>query len=186
MPNALDPTESAYRLFVPKQTCTADVIYFDIFNATGSGYDIHVSSIIPVVSGAVDTAIVLGPDLYLQRTSAIGTNGTTAGFNLSAITSASITGLSYGAAQMPNGITARLTPDGGATAGALIGFVSCYIDDDGAGAYIAPLYNLVTLGDDDGPPLIVTPGTGLRVIQGSETISEGTIGFNVAFGLKAR
>ena len=186
MPDNLAPHESAYRLFVPKQTCTADVIYFDIFNATGSGYDIHVSSVIPVVSGAVDTAIVLGPDLYLQRTSAIGTGGTAAGFNLSAITSASVTGMSYGAAQMPNGITARLTPSGGATAGALLGFVSCYIDDDGPGAYISPLYNLVTLGDDSAPSLVVTPATGIRVIQGTETISEGTIGFNVAFGLKAR
>ena len=47
-------------------------------DATGSGYDIYVTSVIPVVSGAVAVSGVVGIDLHLARTSAIGTGGTAA------------------------------------------------------------------------------------------------------------
>ena len=186
MPFDLQPHESAYRMFISKQVCDENLIYFDFFNATGSGYDIHITSIIPIVSGAADILSTVGTDLNLLRTSAIGTSGTAVGFDLAVITSSSITGMSVGAAPMPNGITARKTPTGGATPAAIIGWCSVQIDDDAAGTYIANQYNMVTLGDDGAPPVIIMPGTGISVINGSETIADGSVGFNVAFGLKAR
>ena len=40
-----------YRLFVPKQAVGADLVYWDLFNATGSASDLRVVSIVPIVDG---------------------------------------------------------------------------------------------------------------------------------------
>lgn len=176
---------AGYRLFIPKQAVGANLIYFDFFNAATSGHDIILASVVPVVSGAADVTGVLGVDLFLNRTTAIGTGGTAAGFNLSAFTSASITGVGAGAAPMPAGITARLTPTGGATAGANIGWCSVFTEDTNAGTYLAALNNLVTMGLPDAPPVTIAQGSGISVVQGA-VASVGNIGFNVAFSLKAR
>ena len=174
-----------YRLFIPKQAVGASLIYFDLWNATGSGYDIHVTSVVPVVSGAVAVTGIVGIDLHLHRTSAIGTGGTAAGFELSAITSASVVGMRAGSQPMPLGITARLTPTGGATAGALIGWTCVFGEETNAGTYFAPLNNLVTLGRAGAPPLIIAPNTGMSVAQGA-VAATGNVGFNIAFDLKAK
>lgn len=174
-----------YRLFVPKQAVGASLIYFDFWNATGSGHDILLMSVVPVVSGAVEVTGVLGVDLHLNRTSAIGTGGTAAGFNLSAFTSASIANLASGGAPMPQGITARLTPTGGATAGAHLGWCSVFSEETNAGTYLAALNDLVTMGLPDAPPVIIPQNSGVSVVQGG-VASVGNIGYNVGFRLRAK
>ena len=56
-----------WRLFVPKQAVGADLQYFDLFNASGSASRIHVSSVRPVVSGAVAVTGLLGVDYAFVR-----------------------------------------------------------------------------------------------------------------------
>ena len=174
-----------YRLFVPKQAVGGDLIYFDFFNATGSGHDILLMSVMPVVSGAVAVTGVVGVDLHLNRTSAVGTGGTAAGFNLSAFTSASIACLAYGGAPMPTGITARLTPTGGATAGAHLGWCCVFSEETNSGTYNAARNDLVTMGLADATPIIIQQNSGISVVQGA-VASVGNIGFNVSFRLKAK
>ena len=92
--------------------------------------------------------------------------------------------------QILNGnITARLTPSGGATAGAVISFRSLFTEETGGGTYTpaldmvlaSPMLTLAGLQ----PAIIVPQGTGVRVVQGS-VASVGNIGFDVVFRMRGQ
>jgi hypothetical protein len=78
-----------------------------------------------------------------------------------------------------SGISARFTPAGGATAGAVIGFNSIFTEETAWPTYIRS--NMVE-GAQPGinSKLTVRPGTGIRVVQGT-VASVGNIGFDVLF-----
>lgn len=167
-------SNGTYLLFVPKQATGADLVYFDLFNATGSLTELEVLSVRPVVSGAVAVSGVVGVDLHLTRTSAIGTGGTAATREGVDKAAATFTAIDNSAA-LNASITARLTPTGGATAGAVLSWGSVFSEETSAGTYI--------VADNLAPtPIIVRAGTGLRVIQGA-VASVGNVGFNVIFRL---
>ena len=77
-------------------------------------------------------------------------------------------------------MSARLTPTGGATAGAWLGYASVYTEETNSAPYISMLNDLARRNLDDSPPILVKPGTGISVVQGS-VASVGNIGFEVAF-----
>lgn len=170
-----------YRLFMPKQAVGANLVYFDAFNASGSPFTLQLLSVMPVVSGAAAVTGTLGVDLFLTRTSAIGTGGTAATVEGTSLTAATFT-CTDGSQPINNGvITARLTPTGGATAGAVISFDSVFTEETNAGTY-TPAIDLVTPQTDGASPIVIPPGTGFRVVQGS-VASVGNIGFNIVFAL---
>jgi len=173
----LDSSQT-YKLFVVKQTPGANLIYFDLFNASGSGVKLAVMWLIPVVSCAVAVTGLVSVDLFLQRTTAIGTGGTAATFNGTDPTASTISPLGQGSSVMPAGVTARLTPSGGATAGALIAWESVLTEELNAGPYFR--HDLVRRGMMDAPPLMVNANSGISVVQGT-VASVGTIGFDIAF-----
>ena len=70
----LDPDGVPYKLFVPVQAVGASKVYFDLWN--GSDKTIEVASVVPIASGAVAVVGTLAVDLFLTRTTAIGTGGT--------------------------------------------------------------------------------------------------------------
>ena len=172
---------SAYRLLVPNQAVGASLVYFDLFNPTTSALDIFVYSVVPIVSGAVAVTGLVAVDLHLTRTTAVGTGGTAATFNGTSLTAATISGLNGDVVNpIDQGVTARLTPSGGATAGAWLSWCSVYTEEANAGTYVSSMNEMARRNLDDNPAIIVKPGTGVRVVQGS-VASVGNIGFEVGF-----
>lgn len=168
-----------YRLFVPKQAVGANLVYFDLFNASGSTADLEIMSVLPVVSGAVAVTGTLGVDLFLTRTTAIGTGGTAATAEGTDVTAMTFSAVSNSQPMKLNAITARLTPTGGATAGAVIAGRCVFTEETNSAAY-QPAVDLVRNLYPDLPGLIVKQGTGIRVVQGA-VASVGNIGFDVTF-----
>lgn len=173
-----------YRLFVPKQAAGASLIYFDLFTATAGGIELLIKSVIPIVSGAVDVTGLLGVDLFLNFTTAIGTGGTAATYAGSSLTAATISGMVSKGQPCPQTVTARITPSGGATAGAVISGASVFPEDTNAGAYFASQNDFVRRMNGN-QPLIVTPGNGISIVQGT-VASVGNIGFDVVFCVRQK
>jgi hypothetical protein len=172
-----------YRLSVPKQAVGANLVYFDLFNAVGSTTAIEILSLLPVVSGAVAVTGLLGVDLFLTRTSAIGTGGTAATLEGTDPTAASIAAMDCDQ-PLTASITARLSPTGGATAGAVLSGRSVFTEETNSATY-QPTIDMVRNLYPDLPGLIVRTGTGIRVVQGS-VASVGNIGFDVIFRLRGQ
>lgn len=167
-----------YHLFVPKQAVGADLVYFDLFNAASSGKSVVVKSVVPIVSGAVDVTGVVGVDLLLTRTTAIGTGGTAATREGSGTTAMTFSALD-GDQPAPVEVTARLTPTGGATAGAVISWRSVFTEETADATY-NPVTDMVRNNAPGVPGLVVKPDKGIRVVQGA-VASVGNIGFDVLF-----
>ena len=174
-----------YKLFVPKQAVGANLVYFDLFNAGASKQAFQVLSVIPVVSGEDAVTGVLGVDLFLTRTTAVGTGGTAATSEGTSLTAATFT--AYDNSQPIFGtseVSARLTPAGGATAGALLSWRSVFTEETSPGAY-NQIGDMVRYFASNDPPLLVPRGTGIRVVQG-DVASVGNIGFDVLFQIGGR
>ena len=164
-----------HRLFVPKQSVGANLVYFDLFNAVGSDCSIQVVSVRPVVSTAEAVSITVGVDLHLTRTTAVGTGGTAATYNGTALDAATFSSIGGPSSTLHPNITARLTPSGGATAGAALSWGCVIGEETYAGAGMPP-HDLVYVPDV--PGIMVPKGTGIRVVQGS-VAAAGKVGFNV-------
>lgn len=170
-----------YRLFIPVSATGASKVFFDLFNATGTGKTLQVLSVVPVVSGAVAVIGVVGVDLFLTRTSAIGTGGTAATADGAVLTAAQLSKMNPADAALPAGITARLGPTAGATAGAIISQETVFTEETSPAAYQATTYDFVRrMLAAAGGDLIVPENTGIRVVQ-SAVASVGNIGFDVIF-----
>ena len=174
-----------YKLFVPKQAVGANLVYFDLFNAGASQRPFQVLSVIPIVSGEVAVTGVVAVDLFLTRTSAVGTGGAAATFEGTSLTACTITGYDnsqplFGSSE----VSARLTPAGGATAGAVLSWRSVYTEETNSGAY-SQIGDMVRYWGSNDPPLLVPRNTGIRVVQGS-VASVGNIGFDVLFQINGR
>lgn len=169
------------RLFVPFQTVGANAVHFDLFNASGSGSRLQVIQIVPVVSGASAVSGVVSVDLFLTRTSAVGTGGTAATFGGTTLTACTFSPYDWEGTIMNTNITARLTPTGGATAGAVLSWTSVFTEETSSASYLQ--YDLVNAGNPKLPPISVKEGTGIRVVQGS-VASVGTVGYNVLFDIE--
>jgi hypothetical protein len=167
-----------YRLFVPAQAVGANLVYFDLFNATGSGSTLTIMSCLPIVSGAVAVAGVVGVDLFVTKTTTVGTGGTAATYEGSSLTACTITAVD-GTQPISSLITARLTPAGGATAGAVITWRSMFTEETSSAAYM-PGEHMIRNGYTDIPGITVRENSGIRVVQGS-VASVGNIGFDVVF-----
>jgi hypothetical protein len=176
-------TAPVYRLSVPALAAGASKVYFDLFNATGSGKTVKVLAVIPNVSGAVAVTGALAVDLFLTRTTAIGTGGTAMTLEGTSLTAIAISKMDPADAALSASITARSAPTGGATAGAVLSGVSLFTEETNAGTYLSPLIDFVMrmLGIA-GHPLVVPENTGIRVVQGA-VASVGNIGFDVIFAV---
>ena len=176
----MNPAYQTYHLFVPKQAVGGSLVYFDLFNGAKTGLELLIWSVIPVVSGAVAVSGTLGVDLHLTRTTAVGTGGTAATREGTDTTAATVTNLTGGGDPLPGGVTARLTPSGGATAGAVLGWTCVFTEETNDSTYIAQNTNLVRRASSDDANLVVPVNTGIRVVQGT-VASVGNIGFCVTF-----
>jgi hypothetical protein len=169
-----------YHLFVPAQAVGTSVVFFDLFNASGSNSILEIKSVIPVVSGAVAISGVIAVDLFLTKTSAVGTGGTLATEEGTSLTACTITQLDNTQKLQP-GITARLTPSGGATAAGIISTRSVFTEETNAGSY-AQIWDMVRGNYVDVPPLTLGTGQGIRVVQNA-VASLGNVAFDVIFNV---
>jgi len=168
-----------YRMICPAQAVGANKVFLDLFNATGSGGTLRVLSAYCFVDN--DTAVTgtLGVEISLTRTTAVGTGGTTATTNGTALTAITLSTMDTAAAALSANITARSSPTGGATAGALVGQRWVFTEETSAPSGIAG-----TLGAEfvrnEGADLIVRENTGLRFVQGT-VASVGNLSFEITF-----
>lgn len=168
-----------YKLFVPLQAVGANLVYFDLFNVATSGKRIDIHQVVPIVSGATAVTGVVAVDLFLTRTSAVGTGGTAATKEGTGLTTCTISAWDNEQPLDLNLVSARLTPTGGATAGAVLSQCSVFTEETNAGTYTQ--LDLVRCKG----PIPVRYGTGIRVVQGA-VASVGNIGFDVLFDLVSR
>lgn len=178
-------TVPTYRMFVPPAAAGASKIYFDLFNATASGKTIKLLSCVPVVSGAVAVTGALAVDLYLTRTSAVGTGGVAAtgdavGAAVATLTVVTIAKHNPADPALPAGITARTVPTGGATAGQVLAVCSLFTEETNAGSYTSSLIDLAMRAPRPAAPIVIPENTGVRVLQGT-VASVGNIGFDLTF-----
>ncbi len=168
---------SIYRLFVSKQAAGQDVVHFDLFVPTTSVQRFELLQCLPIVSGAVAVSGVVGLDLILTRTSAVGTGGTDVTYEGVDTTVSTFSCQDGSQVLTVNDITARKTPTGGATAGAVLAWRSFFTEETNVATYI--LQPDMARGDyADVPPVIIRPGSGIRVVQGA-VASVGNVGFDV-------
>lgn len=170
---------SLYSLYVPAGASGANKDFFDVWNVAGSGANIELLSVRPVVSGSVAVVGTLAVDLYLMRTTAVGTGGTAATYESATITE--MTFSSFQSAPLVAGlVSGRLAPGGGATGGAILDFTSVFTEETSASAY-TPSIDMV---DSRWGGYMVKPGSGFKVRQGT-VASVGNIAFNIVFRLVA-
>lgn len=172
-----------YRLFVPSQTVGANVVHFDLWLPAG-GNRIDLVSVLPVVDASVAVTGLVGVSLFLTRTSAVGSGGTEATFQGTALDAATFSSHDGSQPLSPSQISARKTPSGGATAGAVLSQRCCFTEETAAAAYFS-LPDMVRHGYSDLPAIAVPAGSGIRVVQ-SSVASVGTIGFDVMFRFISR
>ena len=167
-------TSARYKLFIPATSAGANKVYFDLFNDPTSGIKLEIESVTAQKHGDVAVTGTLALALYLTRTTAIGTGGTAATHEGTALNAATFTRIDNDIPQLPLSISARLTPSGGATAGAVLSTINIFPEETAAINY-DPVDFL-----DYSTPVRVQPGSGIRVVQGS-VASVGNTSFEVVF-----
>jgi len=173
----MDNAGIAYKIFVPPSAAGANKVYFDLWN--DSNKTIEIASVVPIASGAVAVVGTLAVNLFLTRTTAVGTGGTAATLEGTALDAATFCLMNPDGPPVPVGLSARLAPGGGATAGAVIGFNSIFTEETNIATYFRS--NMVETAQPGlNSVLTVPPGTGIRVVQGA-VASVGNIGFDVLF-----
>lgn len=171
-------TAPAYVGYLPSVAAGANKVYFDLFNATGSGVTLRVKSVEVIKDGSVAVTGALSLKLYLTRTTAIGTGGTAATTESTSLTAPGLNKMNPGNPNLPAGVTLRSAPTGGATAGAVIGETHIFPEETNASSYEYIDFLIAEAADIQ--PLFVPENTGIRVVQGS-VASVGNTGFNIIF-----
>lgn len=166
-----------HKLILPAQASGANTVHFDLFALAGTS--LLIEAVIPVVINSVAVTGLVGVDLFLTRTSAVGTGGTAATYGGSSLSAATITSIDNSELLNAGIVSARLTPTGGATAGEVIAARSVSTEETNAGSYIQ-VADMVRYGICTFPALVVPGGQGIRVVQGS-VASVGNIGYEVFF-----
>jgi hypothetical protein len=167
-----------YTLFIAPQAAGANKVHLDLFNAE-TDKDVEVISVQPIMSGAVAVVGTLAVDLYLTRTTAVGTGGTAATAESTSLANPAIAKLDPASPALPTGVTARAAPGGGATAGAVLAFDSLFPEETNTATYFR---NNLIKDNWLGTRLVVPPSSGIRVVQGA-VASVGNVGFLVLFSV---
>jgi hypothetical protein len=178
----LHQTVPTYTWWTPPAAVGASKLFADLFNASGSGKIIDVRGIWAIPDN--DTAVtgVLGVEIGLYRTSAVGTGGTAHTYNGGTTSAAHvITPWDTNNAALPAQITARAAPTGGATISALWWAQWVFTEETNAASYISGYTNLLPVGTVN-QRLTLNEGQGLLIKQGA-IASVGSIATLVLFTL---
>lgn len=163
------PVDAYHSLFIPSQAVGASKVFFDLFN--GTTQEMRVRQVRAIKDGTTAVTGVVSVQMFLTRTTAVGTGGTPAASEGASLTAATFAKNSI--ALDTTNVTARLGPGGGATAGAVISERQIFPEET-TGVNYDPLTRFLE------KTLSVPAGTGIRVVQGS-VASVGNVGFDVEF-----
>ena len=172
----------SYLYATPAAAVGASKLYFDLFNASGSGKKIDVRGVwvIPKTDVAVTGALGIRVDLY--RTSAVGTGGTAAVYRSATpdVAGGNICPLDTTNAALPAQITARHLLTAGATIDDWL-FPTYSLGEETATsqAYMSQYQNLLP-ALSVGQKLTLREGEGLLAKQGT-VAATGSIGFLAVF-----
>lgn len=175
-------TLPTYLYATPAAAVGADKLYFDLFNASGSGKVIDVRGIwlIAKTDVAVTGALAIRVDLY--RTSAVGTGGTVASYKSATrdVGGGNICPMDTANAALPAQITARWLPTAGATISEwMIPTYGLGEESATSQSYMTQYQNLLPMLTW-GQRFALREGQGLLMKQGA-IASAGSVGFLVAF-----
>lgn len=173
-------TKPSYMLFVPVQAVGASKLFFDLFNATGSGKIIEINGIWAVVKTDVAVTGLVGVEVQVARTSAVGTGGTAATYNGTSFTAATVTPKDTSNAALPAQITARLTPTAGATVAGVWWQNYIFTEETNVSSQVSQFFNLVPAQTTEFQSLTLRENEGIVVKQGT-VASVGSLGFLVDF-----
>jgi hypothetical protein len=175
----LHGADPVYRLLVPGSAVGANKVHCDFFNATGTGKIVKILSAFCYPD--IDTAVtgVVGAEISLTRTTAVGTGGTAATADGTSTSAATISKFDTTSAALPAGITARAAPGGGATAGAWLGTRWVFTEETNAGSAISASQGAEFIRND-GAELVIRENEGFRFVQGA-VATVGTLSFEVTF-----
>jgi len=178
-------TLPTYFYTTPSAAAGASKLYFDLFNAVGSGKIIDVRGlwIVPATDVAVVGALGVRFDLF--RTSAVGTGGTVHAYKSAtpSIAGGNITPSDTNNAALPAGVTARHLPAGGATISEWL--LATYSPGEEAATSMAHItqYQNILPYLTWGQRLALREGQGILMKQGT-VAGTGNFGFLVAFTLE--
>jgi hypothetical protein len=178
----LQQTVPTYNWWVPWQAVGANKLMGDIFNASGSGKILEVRGVWGIPKNDVAVTGVLGVEIGIYRTSAIGTGGSAHTYNGgTASTSHVITPWDSNNVAPPAQVTARAAPTGGATISALWWPQFAFTEETNAASYISGYTNLIPVGTVN-QRLTLNEGQGMLIKQGA-VASVGSLGFLTLFTL---
>ena len=120
-----------FKAFFVAQAVGTNKVFLDLFNAAADK-NVEIVAVNPIFSGAAAVTGVLAVDMFLTRTTNVGTGGTALTAEGATLTASTIAKLDPASAALPSGITARLAPAGGATAGAILGYNSMFSEETNA------------------------------------------------------
>jgi hypothetical protein len=173
---------ATYMYATPTVAVGASKLYFDIFNATGSGKVIDVRGIWVIPATDVAVTGLLGARYDLYRTSAIGTGGTAAVYKSATpdVAGGNINPFDTNNADLPAGVTARWLPTGGATiAQWLFGTYAPGEETPTSMSFYTQFQNIIPVFTV-GQKLTIRENSGILVKQGT-VASAGNTKFLVAF-----
>lgn len=178
----IQQTLPTYTWWVPPAAVGASKLYGDLFNASGSGKVLEVRGVWAIPKSDVAVTGVVGVEVGLYRTSAVGTGGTAHTYNGgSASTAHVITPWDTQNASLPAQVTARAVPTGGATISALWWAQYIMTEETNAATYIGAYTNLLPVGTMN-QRLTLNEGQGLLLKQGT-VAGVGSLAFLAIFTL---
>lgn len=171
----------AWGLTIPPSAVGANKIYFDLFNAQASTV-LRLRKLFAIVATDVAVTGALGVRVDTMRTSAVGTGGTAAvGPTSASKTAAAFWTFSPGAT-LPAGVTARVTPAGGATDESWLWPSYLFTEETNASTQMAQFFNLLPELSTE-QSIELPTGKGLKVVQGA-VASVGSLGFLGVFTIE--
>lgn len=171
-----------YLYQTPAAAVGADKLYFDLFNATGSGKVIDVRGLWAIPKTDVAVVGALGIRLDLYRTSTVGTGGTAASYKSATrdVGGGNICPMDTNNAALAAQITARWLPTAGATISEwMIATYSLGEETATSMAFMSQYQNILPVLQF-GQKFALREGQGMLVKQGA-IAATGSVSFLVAF-----
>ncbi len=176
-----DPT---YQWIVPSTAVGVNKVFFDMFNAAGSGKTIRLEGVYPIVDTDVAVVGALGIRLVATRTSAVGTGGTAWVKNGAVdVAGGAWAAMDTNDADIPALITGRHLSTTGATDQAWLR--GLYVmGEESANSFAYNFQGQVNMMDtpDTCKPIMLREGFGIKVRQGA-IASAGNVRFRIVFTL---
>lgn len=151
-------------------TLTASRNYFTLWNPASSERSIILDTLKAIKNGTVALTGVLSAQLFLTRiTTQAPSGGTEANSGFTSLTGNGVCGIRAPGQSLPGGISFMVLPTANVTAGEVLSERQLFPEETATVNYDA-----IEFLDS---PIIIPPGTGIRVVQGATGSAVGSVSF---------